>query len=90
MPAVTPKRYLVKIVPSAQRDLDDLDPTVLARLAPDLQVLETHPRPRGCLKLTAEEGYRLRAGSYRILCRIDDDSRTVFIYRVKHRRDVYR
>lgn len=90
MPDAGARRYLVKILPAAQRDLDDLDPSVLARLAPDLQALGANPRPRGCLKLTGEEGYRVRVGSYRVLYRIDDPAQVVFVYRIKHRRDAYR
>jgi mRNA-degrading endonuclease RelE of RelBE toxin-antitoxin system len=32
----------------------------------------------------------LRVGVYRILYDIDDASRTITVYRVKHRRDAYR
>jgi mRNA-degrading endonuclease RelE of RelBE toxin-antitoxin system len=39
--------------------------------------------------LTAEEGYRLRVGDHRILYRIDDASKRVYIYRVRDRKDVY-
>ena len=90
MPAEPAKPYTVKILPSAQRDLDDLDPHVFGQIAQKLQALAIIPRPHGGLKLTAEEGYRLRVGAYRVLYRVDDHARVVFVYRVKHRRDAYR
>ncbi|MFN8455653.1 MAG: type II toxin-antitoxin system RelE/ParE family toxin [Anaerolineae bacterium] len=40
--------------------------------------------------MTDEPGYSLRVGVYRILYEIDDAARVVTIYRVKHRREVYR
>jgi mRNA-degrading endonuclease RelE of RelBE toxin-antitoxin system len=40
--------------------------------------------------LTNDPGYSLRVGVYRILYDIDDASQTVTIYRIKHRREVYR
>ncbi len=90
MPDATLKRYEVKILPSAQRDLDDLEKSVFLRIIPVLQGLSINPRPQGSIKLSAEEGYRVRVGSYRIVYRIDDKARAVFVYRVKHRREVYR
>ena len=52
--------------------------------------LKNNPRPPGCEKLTDEEGYRVRVRNYRILYRINDKDKIVFIHRVRHRREVYR
>ena len=83
-------KYTPYILPSAQRDLDRLTPQVYERCYKSLLKLAENPRPQGCQKLTGEEGFRIRVGDYRILYRIDDLSKKVFIYRVKHRREVYR
>lgn len=53
------------------------------------QLAET-PRPVGSIKLANDAGYRIRIGVYRILYDIDDANQTVTIYRVGHRRDIYR
>lgn len=82
--------YEVKVLPSAQRDLDALERADLNRVKARLLELRGDPRPVGTQKLTADEGYRVRVGDYRILYRIDDRAKTVYIYRVKHRRDAYR
>jgi len=56
-----------------------------------IESLEVNPRPRGIKKLRLEEeNYRLRVRDIRIIYRIDDREKKVFIYRVKHRREVYR
>jgi mRNA interferase RelE/StbE len=47
--------------------------------------LATNPKPHGCKKLTEKEGYRIRVGDYRVLYTIDDQNRTVIIYRIKIR-----
>lgn len=52
--------------------------------------LQNEPRPPGAKKLSGVDGYRVRKGDYRILYAIDDASRLVRIYRVGHRKDVYR
>ena len=61
----------------------------MSRVSSALVGLGSNPRPHGSIKLTAQEGYRLRVGSYRVLYRIDDGAGMVFVYRVKHRREAY-
>ena len=41
----------------------------------------------GCEKPTQKDGYRVRVGDYRILYKINDKAKKVFI---RHRRGVYR
>lgn len=81
--------YELFVLPAAQKDLDKLEATVLARVLKKIRALSEDARPLGCLKLTDEDGYRTRSGDYRILYRIDDSSRRIYIYRIKHRKDVY-
>jgi mRNA interferase RelE/StbE len=82
--------YEIKLLPSGRRDLGDLPSAAFPRVKEALAALGRNPRPIGCIKLTAEEGYRIRVGTYRILYRIEDKTKQVFIYRVKHRKEVYR
>ncbi len=82
--------YKIEVIPSAQKDLDDLEKKFFIQIKNRIDSLKSQPRPAGCLKLTAEEGYRLRSGDYRILYRIDDKNKIIYIYRVKHRKESYR
>lgn len=81
--------YDLFVLPPAQKDLDRLEGLVFERILKKIRALSKDARPPGSLKLTGEEGYRIRAGEYRILYRVDDSSRRIYIYRVKHRKDVY-
>jgi mRNA interferase RelE/StbE len=81
--------YEILLLPPAQKDLDRLDAQAFARILKRVRALQTDARPPGCLKLTDEDGYRLRAGDYRLLYRIDDARQRVYIYRIKHRKDAY-
>ncbi len=81
--------YELLVLPAAQKDLDKLEAGVFARILKKIRALSEAPRPPGCLKLTDEEGYRIRTGDYRILYRVDDASKRIYIYRIKHRKDVY-
>ena len=82
--------YEVLIKPSAARELEDINGRKdRRRVAARIAALARDPRPRGSLKLTGREGYRLRQGSFRILYEVDDPMRIVTIFRIGHRRDVY-
>jgi len=82
--------YEIQIIPSAIKDLDRLDKKLFSQIKDKILSLSSNPRSTNTLKLTAEEGYRIRSGDYRILYRIDDKNKIIYIYRIKHRKDVYR
>ena len=82
--------YKLKILPQAQRDLDHLRGKIFNKIKNEIIFLSNNPRPYGAVKLTNEEGYRIRIGDYRVLYRIDNTSKEIFIYRVKHRKEAYR
>lgn len=82
--------YEIILKPPAQKDLDRLPDREVLRIFQRIETLSTNPRPIGVQKLTGAEGYRIRSGRYRMLYEIDDDKRVVSIYRIKHRKDVYR
>jgi len=52
--------------------------------------LSDQPRPPGCEKLTGRDLFRVRQGQYRILYEVQDDDLTVTIFKIGHRRDIYR
>lgn len=81
--------YKIEVLPSAQKDLDNLERKFFTQIEEKIISLKSNTRQSGCLKLTAEEGYRLRSGNFRILYRIDDKNKVIYIYRVKHRRESY-
>lgn len=82
--------YKINIKPSALKDLDSLPDKEVKKISIRLLQLKNDPRPIGIQKLSAQEGYRIRSGNYRIIYEIHDESETVFIFRIKHRREAYR
>lgn len=82
--------YRVELLPNAERDLDRLAPGFLSRISERIHMLSSKPRPPGALKLASLELYRIRVGDHRIVYKIDDAARAVFVHRVRHRREVYR
>ena len=83
--------YLVKLMPQAQKDLDGFSGKLLSRFEEIILGLYDEPRPHNSKKLSGGGSrWRIRTGDYRILYEIDDESRLVKVYRVAHRREVYR
>jgi mRNA interferase RelE/StbE len=83
-------KYQVRIIPSAEKDIDRLPALIHRRISREILLLEDNPRPTGAKKLSGREEYRLRAGDYRVLYTIDDEGHVVTIFGVGHRREVYR
>lgn len=75
---------------SVAKDLRDFWNQDVERIMQRIQALAEDPRPAGCEKLSTQERYRIRQGSYRIVYEIEDRRLVVMIVRIGHRRDVYR
>jgi mRNA interferase RelE/StbE len=61
------------------------------RIIEKIRVLLQEPRGLGTEKLAGyEDRYRVRQGDYRIVYLIDDKALTVTVYKVGHRKEVYR
>ena len=81
--------YKILLLSQAQKDLDEFRGKIFQQVKDKILSLSKNPLPQGCLKLTAEEGYRLHSGNYRVIHRINDKDKTVYIYRIKHRKEAY-
>ena len=82
--------YRIYILRSAHRELAKLPIPAFERVRDAILELSENPRPVGCLKLKGREGWRLRVGDYRVIYEIDDETGTVTVLHIGHRRDVYR
>lgn len=82
--------YQIIIKPSAQKDLDKLPDKEVIRLASKIILLSKDPRTIGTQKLMEQEGYRIRIGNYQVLYEIDNSAKSFFVFRIKHRKEVYK
>ena len=83
--------YRVEVKRSAEKDLATLPKRDQRRIISAAEDLADNPHPEGVRKLTTiEDAYRLRAGNYRIIYQIAENVLTVFVVRIRHRKDVYR
>jgi len=82
--------YELVITRSAERELKTLSPEMIRRIATRLRVLAVNQHPPQSKRLTNSANFRLRVGDYRVIYAVDDMARTVTIFAIGHRRDVYR
>ena len=85
-------RYSVSIKRSALKELEAVaQKTDRQRLTARIQNLAGAPRPAGCEKLAGyDDRYRVRQGDYRVVYAVDDAEQIVTIFKIGHRREVYR
>lgn len=85
--------YHLEFSAKAARQLKGLPKQVQAALKPRLDALMENPHSLGVIKLSEAEYealYRLRVGNYRIFFEIQEESQTILVVKVGHRREVYR
>nr|VFJ52069.1 MAG: mRNA interferase RelE/StbE [Candidatus Kentron sp. FW]VFJ55224.1 MAG: mRNA interferase RelE/StbE [Candidatus Kentron sp. FW] len=82
--------YSVFFRKSVEKDFSRIPDRDLRRIIERIGLLTDNPRPSGCEKLSAQERYRIRQGKYRILYSIQDEEHTIWITKVRHRKEVYR
>ncbi len=83
--------YRVEIKEHAIKELAKLQPGIGRRILASIESLASNPRPRQNVKLReSASSYRLRVGDYRVLYQINDSDKIVMIFKVGHRREVYR
>ena len=82
--------YKVLIKPSAVKEIEGIPQRDRQRIVARIQGLSTNPRPPGCEKLSGQDKFRLRQGTYRIVYSVNDDEFSLLIVKVGHRKEVYR
>jgi mRNA interferase RelE/StbE len=84
--------YKVLIKTSAAKEVAAVDSkSDRQKVVGRIRALASNPRLRGAEKLAGyTDRYRVRQGNYRIVYLIDDDAGVVTIFKVGHRKDVYR
>ncbi|MBF0490864.1 MAG: type II toxin-antitoxin system RelE/ParE family toxin [Candidatus Omnitrophica bacterium] len=82
--------YRIVIDRRAVKEIEALPDQILQNVWDRIEALKGIPRPHDVKKLIGQDGWRIRISTYRVLYTIDDKHKLITIYRVKHRKDVYR
>lgn len=81
--------YLILVTRSAQKELDSLPVEISTRISARIDTLVSDPRPAGCIKLKGKQNqWRIRVGDYKVIYSIEDETFTIKILEVGHRREV--
>ncbi|MBA3721362.1 MAG: type II toxin-antitoxin system RelE/ParE family toxin [Parachlamydiaceae bacterium] len=84
-------KYEVEVSKAAEDFLNTVSKADAIRIGKKIDKLEENPRPNGVEKLSGEENiYRVRSGDYRIIYTIDDKILHILVFKVGHRKEVYR
>ncbi len=83
--------YRVTVTDTAVKERKRLQANQRKRIDAALKKLPENPRPPGVKKLYgSQKDWWIRVGDYRILYEVDDENQSVTIWRIAHRREVYR
>jgi mRNA interferase RelE/StbE len=88
-----PSPYDLAITPTARRQLTEDLPEAVAAAADEFitgPLLDNPHRVGKRLRPPLEDRHSARRGTYRVICRIDEDIHTVTVVDVAHRRNAYR
>lgn len=83
--------YRIELTASAAKQLGKLPRHIQTRIASAIDALAQTPRPPGTRKLQgADDLWRVRVGSYRIIYQLKDGELLVLVLKIGHRKQVYR
>ena len=83
--------YRLLIKKSARKELDSLPEEAFLKIDQSLLSLKENPFPYPqSKKLKGEDKCRLRVGDYRVVYSIDEEQKIITVFRIRHRKDVYR
>ncbi|TLY73896.1 MAG: type II toxin-antitoxin system RelE/ParE family toxin [Gammaproteobacteria bacterium] len=85
-------KYKLLLKASAAKEIQAIDSQAdRRRMVERIAALGKDPRPHGSEKLAGyNDRYRVRQGNFRIVYLVDDGRSEVTIFKVGHRKDVYR
>ena len=86
-----PAKFTVQITPSFRRDLETIPASAQRKVLEALHHLEANPFGSQKVKKLKGKGigqWRLEVWPYRV--RYDVEGQSVVLYRVRHRKDIYR
>ena len=85
------KKYEILLEQSAEKDLRKLPKNIFYQIIAKIKLLSENPRPDGVKKLINLSNYwRIRIGSFRVIYEINDPEKFIKVYKIKHRKDVYK
>jgi len=83
--------YEIYLENSAEKDLRKLPAASFKTIIIKIKTLADNPHPSGSIKIKdSDKFWRIRIGNYRVIYEINDSSKIIKIYKIRHRKDAYR
>ncbi len=83
--------YKLIIQKSARKELDNIPDPFFLKIDEAILSLRENPYPfPQSKKLKGNDKHRLRIGDFRVVYTVDEKQKVITIYRLRHRKDVYR
>jgi len=83
--------FKIEVKGSTEHDLKKIDKQYIPRIVETIESLAENPFPVQSKKLKDSElSYRLRVGDYRVIYQVDHVNKSITIYHIRHRKDVYK
>ena len=83
-------KYSLVFMKSVAKDLRNIPKKDIKRILKCVELLCSDPRAEGCIKLSGQERYRVRQGTYRIIYEIQDSELIIMVVKVAHISVVYK
>jgi mRNA interferase RelE/StbE len=82
--------YRITYTPAAVKQLEKLDKAVARKIIQYMKARADNPTKTGkALRLGLKGYWRHRVGDYRVISSIENDTLTVLVVRIGHRKEVY-
>ena len=82
--------FKIVLAPSAQKEFDKLSPEVRRKVRSVVEDLKASPFIGKKPKAEYAGNWTVRVWPYRVMYKIFQDSRVVYVVRIRHRKDAYR
>jgi mRNA interferase RelE/StbE len=85
--------WQIEIKKTAEKQIHSLNKIAQVRIVKAMREIINHPDPRHhgkALKGDKEKLWRYRVGDYRLICKINDKEKTIYVLEVGHRKEIYR
>lgn len=80
----------IRISEKAAKELDRIPEPIFSKIKEQIEKLGKNPQAIGAKRLATWPGFRIKVGDYRLLYEIDQKRNRIIIYRIRHRKDIYR
>lgn len=84
------EEYKIFFKKSVEKELKKIPKKYLLKILKRIENLTVNPHPDGSEKLTGQDLYRIRQGTYRVVYSIQDNELTIWVVKVGHRKEIYK